>query len=1108
MASNKPADIFWLEIDLDIDIEDRTGLQLEPWEHHTSFQLNEDGEIVTLCLRKCSLTQIPDLSGYDALEYLDLSLNKIEKITGLEKLSNLQRLDLSFNNLSKIEGLENLRNLTDLHLSGNSILEIQGLGHNSNLTSLWLDHNNINQVNGLDNLERLFSLNLSGNNISRVEGLDYLSRLYFLYLGNCQISRIEGLEYLTNLNTLYLGNNNISELTGLEGLKSLTRLSLRNNPIKKLDGLIHLTGLTDLDLSDNKISNWSSIEEKLSQLKSVNLTRTNITSIDDLKWVRQANQLKELHVFGNPFLAEEDVILEEYKEYRLVNHLDDVKTLLAKHEELEHASISYKPSCKVMLLGNHASGKTSFLRDYDSTYKERGSTHLLNIHRHRDGANFYDFGGQDYYHGLYQAFLTSESIQLLFWDKEKDINGIGEERNPSNREQTRLTAYFDRTYWLGQIRYASERWSRMTNMKAEEYDSATYVIQTHADLDPQENLRHRPPHIREELYLSFQETETQGGVKKRYQHTKAYLKCLVSEEVSERCQETKISKVDNALFEYIKKHRRRSKRYVLVQDILEHLRDTLALNITQERLSRVLHQLYLRGEVLYYSYHNELKDYVWLEPSIVVRHIHQSLLTQKLVDNGVCSTEKLTKRFSKDDNSQLLLKLLLEEQVIFLDKAKDVYIVPGYLPLAESDPLYDWTTLGHQSPNFVLKFDEFIPFGLINQLICYYGQKEGALKRYWRNQLVFTLSLDELRVIDKDYPKELHTQADKGRDLSIWINLDFSSLCIGVYIRGCQSISPHVIKLAERHLLDDIISFYWRETPLPSHRGQERGDQEGEEPTDDTSVASLGHQEALGAEKFSRRTQAIRSRRDIHDLYLHYNVTEMMSGGQRLFVHLATLDDNAENHTHQEGASAEAKKIHRFRSHIPAYPLTMGGSYRIDQNKGESVPLRLLGHLSTNRDTTKMKRIFISYSKEDIEHRSKCIKFLVTLRDLGLVEYYYDELTRYGDRIHPEIHRQITEADYAFVLVSQNLLATEYITKLELPLMQELGKKIIPIIVSDSTWEHNEIINRHYIARKAKPICSDEDWKQFIKDFAEKELQYYLGQKEQLERIKESNEEN
>ena len=84
----------------------------------------------------------------------------------------------------------------------------------------------------------------------------------------------------------------------------------------------------------------------------------------------------------------------------------------------------------------------------------------------------------------------------------------------------------------------------------------------------------------------------------------------------------------------------------------------------------------------------------------------------------------------------MTLQLLLEELIVYEDK--ECYVIPGYLPLHSDDEAYKWLTWGFEGPNFVLKFERFIPFGLINQIIAYYGREEGALKRYWRDQVIFT----------------------------------------------------------------------------------------------------------------------------------------------------------------------------------------------------------------------------------------------------------------------------------------------------------------------------------------------------------------------------------
>ena len=1131
----KPEAILQLEQELGIE------LTLAPASASDSktYTCDHEGEVIELNLSKCELEEVPNLLAFEKLQILNLSYNKIGhiegldklanlqsldlsdnqlvRIEGLDKLSNLQSLDLSDNQLVRIEGLDKLANLQVLYLSENQLVRIEGLDKLSNLQSLDLRWNRLVRIEGLDKLTNLQSLDLIGNQLTRIEGLDKLTNLQSLDLSGNQLTRIEGLDKLTNLQSLNLRDNQLTRIEGLDKLTNLQSLNLWNNQLVRIEGLDKLTNLQSLDLSENqlvriegldKLTNLQSLElwgnqlvrieglDKLTNLQSLDLSGNQLVRIEGLDKLCQLERLdlsdnklsvienlpqtslKELEVGGNNIeyirssFSDKD---SELRHCRLIfdsygNHLEDIQRWQKRNPLPEKLQLPIK----VMLLGNHSSGKSTFLDSLCGGEKETGSTHVLRVVKRESlGANFYDFGGQDFYHGIYQAFYSAGALYMLFWRQELDKNSRGKELLKDEGTHREKILNFNRNYWLGQIRYA-DRQRRIVGRDISDRENIL-VVQTHADRDRQENLKGAAFSVQEEFYIALEReklgTETLDSLlKERDEAAKRYLHLRLEEEIAHLNEKMSIdvTKSEKSLYAYIIKGENREKSHSPIR--IEDLRQAMP-GYTDSRSSLMgeLHQLYLHGEVLYYKDDEKLSKLVWLDPEVTVKHIHTNILNKDSVGTGVVAKEKLL-----EDNDEYLIRLLELEKVIH--KNGEEYIIPGYLPLADGDEMYEWLKLSYLQPNITLKFEHFIPFGLINQLICYYGQGENELKKFWRDQLFFTLvniPSEKERIKREREDPSLYVEDrvsdtyPEGRYM-VWISLNHELLTIEVYIKSIDQGIEHQVSQVERMLLQDVLDMYWSNIP-PSN-----------------------------SERYlSRRRQEHRRLRQdfpIEDLYISTSKLPLCQE-RRLFVKLDFID-----HYDPEKGIVEAGGS---RGMAVAYPLNEG---ELDKEQAQLISLRSFQHLTDNRHIGKMKKVFISYSKDDKAELKVCLQFFKPLEDEGLVTIYYDERTEAGAEIHPTIHKEIAEADVIVVLVSPSLLSTDYITRLELPLAKELGKRIYPFILKPCMWEDNKIIKPVYVALKGEKgasgeVCLDDRsgayvsesiklsvWREFMKEFKEKVL--------------------
>ena len=96
-------------------------------------------------------------------------------------------------------------------------------------------------------------------------------------------------------------------------------------------------------------------------------------------------------------------------------------------------------------------------------------------------------------------------------------------------------------------------------------------------------------------------------------------------------------------------------------------------------------------------------------------------------------------------------------------------------------------------------------------------------------------------------------------------------------------------------------------------------------------------------------------------------------------------------------------------------------------------------------------KVFISYSHRDTRWKTRLEVHLRPIVDAGLITYWHDKMIIPGDKWRKEIQSAIESAKIAVLLVSADFLASEFITRKEVPELlkaaEERGCQILPIII-------------------------------------------------------------
>lgn len=667
---------------------------------------------------------------------------------------NLIELTLTNKGIVPIDLIAGFIHLSHLNLSGCHLMNLNFLTGLHQLTSLNLNYCEVFDFSHLAHLPQIEILELSQTGFRHFELLKNLKNLYFLRLRDNGLTDIRDLAHCDALNTLDLSSNRISDVSALSSLKSLINLFLSRNKIHSLSFLPKLKALAVLDVSENMIAEAKEV------LRSVSLTR--------------------LHIDKNPVIYRYDISLDEAD-----NHLVSIKNYLQRREEKNKVQLDFP--VKIVLMGNHASGKSTLLHylQTGTLDKKQNSTHIISIEPYPQktksrfsNAIFFDFGGQDYYHGIYRAFLSGGSIYILLWQNKTDFNQIRMDSNGF------ATQDFSVDYWLSQKQY----------LEQQVYDSTDPIllVQTHAERDQRrssDNLYHYPT-INNEFYLSLAQSSIadKSSTSHRKNHfALEYLRESINELIGKHRSSQKEPSWYVEFMDYIIKqgkldgHISRSVK----NDILPNYKDD---EDDLPFLMDTLDQLHKKGIIIYYK--KDLPDQVWLNPSALVNYIHKEILTPELLaksQNGCIGPDRI------DDLDPHVITMLVRQKVIFYHQADDTYIIPNFLRLAGDSPEFNMMTFGLGNPLFVMKFKNFLPFGFINQVICSFGTLPQK-KVFWRDQLLFTLE-------------------DKAK---ILIKIDFQNLEVKVFSHFFYPASTDKNDVI-RYLFYGLLCVYWN-LPILSYR--------------------------------------------------------------------------------------------------------------------------------------------------------------------------------------------------------------------------------------------------------------------------------------------------
>ena len=995
--------------------------------YEKEYKLNEKNQIINLNLSNCNIYDLSPIRALKQLTELYLEYNIISDLTPIKGLTSLKNIHLSHNKIYNIFEFEFIFFRPNLYIEAydNPFIEnykVETKNYSNNYEVIVAKINELRKKpKEILEIEKYYGVLLSEyrNLNDELRNSYYLNEdgevIEILLMDN-KINDLSPLKELKKISYLNLSHNQISDLSLIAGLTSLKHLNISNNQISDISFLNKLNSLSILELGNNQVSDIKNLKG-LKNLHLLDLFNNKIYDLSQFQFIisLKTNKLK-LYVDKNPFLAKYKFSINKSS-----NHYDAIVNELLKQKELKlNKTFNYILPAKVLLLGNTQSGKSTMM-DYLLQENEprvireiKDSTHILSIETlpkelkkdELPKAVFYDFGGQDYYHGLYRAFLNNGALSIIFWNSKNDKNQIRED----DRNHKTLTRDFNRDYWLNQLKFSEDRENKTKKYSTEVLKNNTILmVQTHADLGHKRTTYNgdcEDMHIENEFFVALNQKTIENSSTQKM--SLDYFEASLLEQINLKQETVKETLWYKELIDYIQS--RKGKQTTTLKTIEKYY--NREADPDKKLLPEVLRVLALSGMIMYYKDDNDLKDVAWLDPTATIKDIHDTILSKKQLGG----TKGIIKKETFEKNEERIIKLLRNQKVIFLDPNPEDnnYIIPGYLPLTSEDSkMYDLLVFDLVEPNFVIKFKYFIPFGLINQLICHYGNNPDK-KHYWRDQLIFT----------KDHCKVL-------------IQLDFSNLEISVSIKSAEAKKS--LDQIEREIFEDILDLYYDRKIFR----YDAIDYIIDEETRKTMTEKFGENYPKAFEN------------EIKELKKYYKSPDDMyiSVDNKTFVQHQTLEDNK-----------------RTSTKITAY----GFDEKTEQQNHKDIKIRTINELKTreqssglyknftkNENIKSVKKIFISYSKKDFVLVNTFLDHLASLKLDGKIAAWYCSELEAGSDWDDKIQKNFNDSDIICFMVSSNFMKTAYIQDVEIKKAFERKEsdanfKIVPIILDFCNWKTNK----------------------------------------------------
>lgn len=789
-------------------------------------------------------------------------------------------------------------------------------------------------------------------------------------------------------------------------------LSLSGNEINEIENLDSLNVLTDLHLAVNKIREIKNLDQ-LVCLTELNLYGNKITKLSGLS-ISTLKKLVTIDLSENPI--EGTTIMDWTNPKAILGYL---------RSQQDIQIINYY--LKVNIIGEGRIGKTQLLNFWKKGGKytpNEAETHgtlttQYEIPGTKYKATIWDFGGQSYHHGFHHVFLRPNDFNLVLW------------RNVLTKEP-------DYGYWLGTAR----SFSRPKNT---EYISPLLLVQnvwSEMDIPDQE-----PTYLPD--WVAFPDSQ-------KMQKYKVALGDVFVIDVKNLHRKDELWKARHDYFEH-SLHQKMifhtriliptiSKKWLAVKEELdrnpiqeitlkkEDFRKQYAHDFDEAALAGLLDYLEFTGNIIKFPEPSSLSDYVFPNPPALSDWIYGTVLNKKLVSKsqGILKYSILREKLG-DEEAMIFREIMDEFSLLFTEKDnEDHLVIPQFLP--ENNNTFKRLILELIPYSFCLRFADYFHESRIFQFISEYGEYADDKSSYWRYGLVFTIEGVNALVYYNQEEREVfvHLENKNGRIKIAQEIFDFFAIkVVRTYYTG-----KRLSQLARGYdaSISTIVSFL-----------NEQGFEIEYNPNFRVPIQA----EALLDRKFQKSKPKPLSF-VMNSSELRKRIMFIGSGyaNTREKIDPNNLIEGAQLTTNQKSYIDIKETLDKNTDNIPI-------GINVEDRKPiklDNLTLNLLGMVNQ-----KLPKVFISYSRKDLEYKDELKTHLSILERYDLLKAWSCEEIQAGTW-DSQIQTELEEADVIVYMVSQNFMASGYIMEQEvakgIKMAQENPeKKIICVLVRNCLWK-------------------------------------------------------